>query len=110
MYPYNMDHTLYPVLASHMGIGNYPVHATNGSRLWSRYPEYFKYNCDEVAGVAVSWRHPWCRAGTMNFAFRIEPRDFESALVNAVQHTGHRLRFRNMRPQKVAGTKTGYGR
>ena len=60
-----MDHTLYPVMSAHVGVGNYPVHAINGSRIWQRDVEYFKRNCDEVVGIAVSWMSAYCRAGTV---------------------------------------------
>ena len=49
-------------------------------------------------------------AGVVNKGFRIDPRDFEAALVNAVQHAGYRLRFRDIRPRPVPGTLSGFGR
>ena len=144
MFPYHMDHTLYPTMASHVGVANYPVHAINGSNIWARYPEYFTYNCDELPNLEISYKSAWCRSGTalgggggrlavpsappsnpcatvimmawsvsagvVNKGFRIDPRDFEVALVNAVQHAGYRLRFRDIRPKRVNGTLTGWGR
>lgn len=46
----------------------------------------------------------------MNKGFAIGPRDFEAALVNAIQHAGYRVRFQDIRPRKVPGTLTGFGR
>jgi hypothetical protein len=49
-----------------------------------------------------------CRSHAVNFPFTVEPLLFEAALVNAVQHTGHRLRFRNIRPVADNSTATGW--
>ena len=56
-----MDHTLYPTMASHVGVANYPVHAINGSNIWARSPEYFKQGCDEVPNIEISWGSSGCR-------------------------------------------------
>ena len=50
-----------------------------------------------------------CRSHAVNFPFTVEPRDFEAAFVNAVQHAGYRLRFGGLRPQRKEGTLTGWG-
>jgi hypothetical protein len=63
LFPYHMDHTLYPVLASHVGVGNYPVHAINGSRIWSRDKNYFPYKCDNYPGISLSYKGGTCRLG-----------------------------------------------
>jgi hypothetical protein len=65
LFPYHMDHTLYPVLASHVGVGNYPVHAINGSRIWSRDKLYMKpaHRCEDTSGLAISSSAGSCRVG-----------------------------------------------
>ena len=56
-----MDHTLYPVLASHVGVGNYPVHAINGSHVWETSPVYMDGGCDEHPSLEISWKYADCR-------------------------------------------------
>lgn len=65
MFPYHMDNTLYPVLASHVGLGNYPVHAVNGSHIWTQSPEYAANHCDELPALALFAKSPKCRQGML---------------------------------------------
>ncbi len=48
-----------------------------------------------------------CRSSAMNYPFTVDPRDFEAALVNAVNHAGHRLRWRDQQPRCVYGRGLG---
>ncbi len=68
---------------------------------------YFENSCDQWTGMEINVARR-CRSHAVNFPFTVEPRDFEAAFVNAVQHTGNRLRFRNMRPRKDSSTITGW--
>ena len=36
LFPYHMDHNLYPTLCWNSGVGNYPIHSINGSIVWRR--------------------------------------------------------------------------
>lgn len=65
LFPYNFDHTLYPVLASLVGVANYPVHAINGSNLWAQSPEFVKLDnrCDNRTSINMNLFPP-CRQGT----------------------------------------------
>ena len=47
-------------------------------------------------------------AATWSFIVPVEPRDFEAALVKAVEHTDHRLRFRNLHLRPADDTSTGW--
>ena len=38
----------------------------------------------------------------------VDPRDFEAAIVNAVNHAGYRVVFRNIKPTRSNTTKTGW--
>ncbi len=49
-----------------------------------------------------------CRSHAIDYPFTIDPLEFEIALVNAVQHSGYRLRFRNQRPHRDNSTLTGW--
>ncbi len=51
-----------------------------------------QYNCDEVDNLSIN-RSGFCRSDIMNYPFEVDLVAFEYALVNAVQHTGHRMRF-----------------
>jgi hypothetical protein len=33
LFPYHIDHTVYPVMGANLGVGNYPVHTTNGTAI-----------------------------------------------------------------------------
>ncbi len=52
----------------------------------------------------------YCRSHAINYPFLVDVDSFEHAIVNAVQHSGQRIRFRDMRPSPKNGTKTGWGR
>ena len=70
---------------------------------------YFEHDCDDMTGMEVLALSGYCRTHAIEHPFIIEPHDFEVALVNAVQHAGHRLRYRGYRPQRREGTATGWG-
>ncbi len=69
--------------------------------------EYWDNKCDQWTGMEVNVVNG-CRSHAVNFPFTVDERDFEAAFVNAVQHTGHRLRFRNIRPVRDNSTATGW--
>ena len=69
---------------------------------------YFDHPCDDMTGMEINTLNGYCRSHAINFPFIIELDTFEVALVNAVQHAGYRLRYRNMRPRRDNSTKTGW--
>ncbi len=68
----------------------------------------FKYNCEDLTSMQINTHSGQCRSSVVNFFIDVDPYDFEVALVNAVEHSGHRLRFRNYRPIADNNTETGW--
>lgn len=82
---------------------NYVPHA-----LRLRLQANFKYNCEDLTSMQINTHSGQCRSSVVNFFIDVDPYDFEVALVNAVEHSGHRLRFRNYRPIADNNTETGW--
>jgi hypothetical protein len=72
-----------------------------------RVQVYFENDCDKWTGMEINIV-PGCRSHAVNYPFTVDIQDFEAALVNAVQHAGYRLRYRNIRPVRDNSTKTGW--
>ena len=70
---------------------------------------YAANNCSRIPSLEIS-TVPVCYRHVTAVPLHVDPRIFEAALVNAVQHAGHRLRFRNMRPRPDNTTETGWTR
>ena len=71
--------------------------------------DYQAANCSRVPALDVH-TVSGCSAHAIGSPVHVPPRVFEAALVNAVQHSGYRLRFRNMRPHRDNSTETGWAR
>ena len=69
---------------------------------------YFEHDCDDMTGMEINTLSGYCRSHAVNYPFTVDPWEFEVALVNAVEHTGHRLRYRDQRPRRDNSTKTGW--
>ena len=67
----------------------------------------FNNNCEQWTGMEVNIASS-CRSHAVDYPFAVDPLDFEAALVAAVDHTGYRLRYRNVGPHKDPSTKTGW--
>lgn len=109
LFPFRVDSALYPAMATQVAVGNYPVHAPNNTVMEA--DEAFKSKgCHLVPAMEVLSGRQECRVYATAAPFMVDPRDFEAALVNAVQHSGYRLRFRNIRPVPSNTTETGWMR
>ena len=68
----------------------------------------FDYDCEDLVSLEINTKKGECRSSGVNFFIDVDPRDFEAALVNAVEHSGYRLRFRDFRPKPDPTTVTGW--
>jgi hypothetical protein len=68
----------------------------------------FMSNCDSQSVMEINIKNAMCRNIVMNYMIDVDLRDFEAALVNAVEHSGHRTRFRNFHPVRNNATETGW--
>lgn len=73
--------------------------------------DYFQFECDKLPPLDVNWAKGPCRNAAVSFPIdHVDVEAFERALVSAIEHAGHRLRFRNIGPVKAKGTRTGWKR
>jgi hypothetical protein len=68
----------------------------------------FMAECDSQSVMNININSATCRNIVMNYMIDVNLRDFEAALVNAVEHSGHRIRFRNFHPVPNNATETGW--
>ncbi len=68
---------------------------------------YMANNCDDVGSMEIN-KLGTCRPDVMNYPFEVDVAAFEVALVNAVQRTNKRVRYRGIAPTHRNDTKTGW--
>lgn len=66
------------------------------------------YDCESLTGLEGNWMGAYCRQALIHYRIKVGLRDFEAALVNAVDHAGYRIRFRGMKPHRDNSTATGW--
>jgi hypothetical protein len=134
IFPYHLHHNLYSTLSVTSGLGYFPIYTYNGTDMWSRYkvsywPESdesderidwlfavdccqinFEKKCDDFDAWRLNYQDSQCRDSAIHYKMWVDVDEFEKALVNAVEHTGKRLRYRNWRPVRSNSTETGWTR
>lgn len=68
----------------------------------------FANDCEALSCLEINTVKGVCRSSAVNFIIDASPRDFEAALVNAVEQSGYRLRFRGYKAIPDPTTATGW--
>ena len=74
----------------------------------ARLQLHFERNCEDLTALEVNYKDGDCRDASTYYRIHVSVRDFEAALVNALEHAGHRTRFRGIVPQRDASSETGW--